>query len=448
MTTLNLGCGLDYHPGAINADQHDLTAADLQADVLRLPLADDSVMRIDALQLVEHLGYAGTVYALAEWRRVLKPGGTLFVETPDRPAACLAAARPDPPASVLHWLFGLPWAGYEHRTLFEDRDLHLLAQQAGFGRTATSRDDAPQPTLRLTACARDDPLAELRARLHIAFVSAGIVQPLTAPPHLELLETVIDRIVAAVEGLPQEGPAACMATVLGATARYDPRVTRVAVQVLSSRGVVSEAESAPVLKLAQELADEAFPARLAAWLRRRPSPPGTQAVRLRRLADEVSLYLTARLHPTEVTLQPVRGWMASTESHLAPSDREITFFCPDAIADLSKRETARGIRAFARDELSSARQHLKTAIAYNVDDPLPVWNLARLTLRKGHRLEALEQYAMLLELQPGAATALRSEMDAVTERKPDGWARFAQPVEWPRPGRSGSWMPRQQDERA
>ncbi len=428
MTILHLGSGLDYRPGAVNIDRYDPAATDLQACALRLPVAAGSVARVEARQLVEHLGYTGTIYALAEWWRVLEPGGTLLVETPDRPAACLAAAEPDPPTQALHWLFGLPWPGYEHRTLFDEADLRTLTERTGFVQVAITQSGAPQPTLRLVAHKSDDSRADLRARLHTGFVAAGIVDPPTAPPHLAHLETLCDRVITAAEAVSQESASACLTTVLGATARFDPRVTQVAIQVLVAREIVPEAAAKPYLTLARSLADEAFPARLAAHLRRSPALPGTQAVRLQRLNDQASLCLTARLHPGEVALRLALEEFEATTATPTPTDREIRFFCAEAVAHLSQRETARGMRAFARKELDTARRHLETAVAYDADNPLPVWNLARLALVEGRRLDALDHYATLLELLPGPADALRAEMDAATGREVDALALFLEPV--------------------
>lgn len=91
---LDLGCGgQKLHPKMVGVDirrngqmgvggNWDKPAAsDMEADVLALPLNDDSVDGILAKHLLEHI--IDPVQALMEWLRVLKPGGKLVVLCPD-----------------------------------------------------------------------------------------------------------------------------------------------------------------------------------------------------------------------------------------------------------------------------------------------------------------------------------------------------------------------------
>jgi tetratricopeptide (TPR) repeat protein len=182
------------------------------------------------------------------------------------------------------------------------------------------------------------------------------------------------------------------------------------------------------LDLAEALAEESFPARMAAWLRLHPSPPGTQEVRLQRLHDVVSRYLAARLLPSEVALQPTRQQFDTETANVTADDRAITFFCAEAVARHCQRLTARGVRSFALSNLEEAELHLATATAYDANNALALWNQARLSLARGQRLEALERYAALLELLPDAVSALRPELEAATGRQLDRLQEFACPV--------------------
>jgi predicted SAM-dependent methyltransferase len=157
---LHLGCGLVHRPGWINLDRFHRPAADVRADAGLLPFADASVQVIEAPQLVEHLGYVGTLYALYEWARLLAvpdpetpaDGGVLRIETPDRTATLRAALSTDTREAALPWLFGAEQEGQTHRYLFSADELAGMARAAGFESVAIEDSGAAaRPSFRLTA---------------------------------------------------------------------------------------------------------------------------------------------------------------------------------------------------------------------------------------------------------------------------------------------------------
>lgn len=83
---LNLGCQIHYFEGWTNQDivgDDPNMKVDLVCDAVKLPLEDNSVDFIYAGHLVEHFYPDTLAAAIAEWKRVLKPGGTLVIITPD-----------------------------------------------------------------------------------------------------------------------------------------------------------------------------------------------------------------------------------------------------------------------------------------------------------------------------------------------------------------------------
>lgn len=93
---LNLGCQVHYFEGWTNQDvvgDDPNMKVDLVCDAVALPLEDNSVDFIYAGHLVEHF-YPDTLpYAIAEWKRVLKPGGKIAIITPDSGAVMKDYAR-------------------------------------------------------------------------------------------------------------------------------------------------------------------------------------------------------------------------------------------------------------------------------------------------------------------------------------------------------------------
>ena len=82
---LNLGCGLDTGDSSYyHVDRLRLPGVDLVLDLDRFPWPwqDNSVTEIAAKHLVEHLEHDVT-YFMDECWRILKPGGSLYIETPN-----------------------------------------------------------------------------------------------------------------------------------------------------------------------------------------------------------------------------------------------------------------------------------------------------------------------------------------------------------------------------
>lgn len=98
---LDLACGEGYGAAVLAARGHSVIGVDLEApvliaaasryraarfvagDAMRLPFADATFDAIGALQVIEHVTDAQTDPLLVEAARVLKPGGLLYVTTPN-----------------------------------------------------------------------------------------------------------------------------------------------------------------------------------------------------------------------------------------------------------------------------------------------------------------------------------------------------------------------------
>lgn len=79
--SVNLGCGEDIRPGYCNVDVRAITDVDVIADLRDLPFEAGAFSEALAQDVLEHFWKPTSV--LTEWRRVLKPGGELYVRVPD-----------------------------------------------------------------------------------------------------------------------------------------------------------------------------------------------------------------------------------------------------------------------------------------------------------------------------------------------------------------------------
>jgi SAM-dependent methyltransferase len=82
MRTLDVGCGRNKRPGAIGIDRHPASHADVLCDLDRFPypFAASSFDRLLAIHVIEHLD--DVLRALEEFHRLVRPGGTVRIETP------------------------------------------------------------------------------------------------------------------------------------------------------------------------------------------------------------------------------------------------------------------------------------------------------------------------------------------------------------------------------
>lgn len=78
-------CGIDPSPRAIEQAKRDNPSCEFQvASAEKLPFPDGSFDAVYSLEVIEHV--AQYQQMLGEIARVLKPGGVLFVQTPNYPA--------------------------------------------------------------------------------------------------------------------------------------------------------------------------------------------------------------------------------------------------------------------------------------------------------------------------------------------------------------------------
>lgn len=81
---LNLGSGGTWIKGFYNIDANPMSACDVIGHIDRIKLRSQSVGAIYNSHVFEHIPRAQAPRVLAEWRRVLKPGGKLYICVPDQ----------------------------------------------------------------------------------------------------------------------------------------------------------------------------------------------------------------------------------------------------------------------------------------------------------------------------------------------------------------------------
>lgn len=138
---LHLGCWKRYIPGFVHVDICDLPHIDFKHPVDRLPMfQDDTVELIYASHVFEYFDRQEAQTVLAEWRRVLKPAGTIRLAVPDFPALIKVYEQTGDLSRILGPLYGrmpVDEGGdaalvIYHKTVYDFASLRQLLEEAGF----------------------------------------------------------------------------------------------------------------------------------------------------------------------------------------------------------------------------------------------------------------------------------------------------------------------------
>lgn len=131
---LHLGCGKRHLPGYVHVDVIPFDHLDHVADISRLDfIGSDAVDEVYASHVLEHFKQKDIPRVLQEWRRVLKPHGTLRLAVPDFAAIVKRYQQ----TGTLDGLQGLLFGGqsYEynfHHIAFDLASITALLTRQGF----------------------------------------------------------------------------------------------------------------------------------------------------------------------------------------------------------------------------------------------------------------------------------------------------------------------------
>ena len=134
---IHLGCGKRQIPGFVHCDRVAFPHVDHVIDIRNLEIfGDDSAELIYACQVLEYFDREEVGIVLAEWRRVLRPGGTLRLSVPN----FAFIARMYAAGLKLDWFLGTLYGkiddgsnGYVyHKTTYDEESLRRVLTLAGF----------------------------------------------------------------------------------------------------------------------------------------------------------------------------------------------------------------------------------------------------------------------------------------------------------------------------
>lgn len=134
---LHLGCDKRFIPGFVHIDLADYPHIDHRHDVRSLPMmADASADLVYACHILEYFDRVEVKDVLAEWTRVLKPGGVLRLAVPDFEALIAVYGETHDLNRVIGPMYGRwPVPGTTttiyHRTVYDFASLASVLETAG-----------------------------------------------------------------------------------------------------------------------------------------------------------------------------------------------------------------------------------------------------------------------------------------------------------------------------
>lgn len=140
-TILDIGCSRNKIPGAIGIDIDPSCDADILHDlnVYPYPIESNSVDQIFAKHIIEHLNDPRSF--LKELYRILKPGGTAFVETPH--FSCrVAYSEPEHKLFYSYFMFDELLKGLDFRILRREITFYKSFRHFGIQYLANKFPDA------------------------------------------------------------------------------------------------------------------------------------------------------------------------------------------------------------------------------------------------------------------------------------------------------------------
>jgi len=160
---LNVGCGEDARPGFVNIDIRRLEKIDLVADAENLPFRERVAEEIVATDILEHFPWRRTEALLTHWHSLLKPGGRIFLRTPNL-EGLLELYRTRPPGwqreegsekgvdPVVERIFGgQDYQGNFHHVIYDRHALTELLEKVGFSVIEIVPDGQDVSNLRVQA---------------------------------------------------------------------------------------------------------------------------------------------------------------------------------------------------------------------------------------------------------------------------------------------------------
>ena len=411
---LNLGCGIIYKPGYINIDKFDNSVADMVRDVDDLPFDSNSVDIIEANHIIEHFDYIHCLYVLSDWFRILKPDGTLVLETPDLEKSFkkLMSSNFENQQKTLQWIYGIDNPGMQHKTGFTFDFLKNLLEQIGFEKI--SREEAKthlyEPGIRITCkksknCTNKQFIASFRKKLKTITNDSESLISLENFCIKEILDTYFEEYI-------KNKKIEVIDKIISKSAICNPRISLIFIEELIKANLIDKDDVKEKIRLINYLIKMNFHKRLfSLWIKNKKVVGKT---------DENFNDFIKHLESLIESVLEKGDYEEQLEyiSNLKAVD--IKIFNINTAQFEARKLFNIAVKEFHEKNLAKSLDSMLQSIKINPENPLAHWSLARLKVALKSDKEAIKgdyENALMLMKNKQNRKIIKKELDYLNNKK-------------------------------
>lgn len=399
---LNVGSGKRYEPNYINIDLYEGILADQQMSAINLKFPDNSCEEVKALQLIEHLGFFKSLYALSEFFRVLQLNGNLIIETPDIDKAFRSYLNGnyEQKKEILGWIFGIPHEGLQHKLCYPSELLVEILRKVGFNDIKEKRfynvESIPTIKIECKKSSGEDYLnffhiiSLLRKRMLIDNIVDFKDSFLTKEQ-----EDLLTFIMLKLKAFEKEKDKDIIFDIIKTTLIRSPQITKIFLNVIDDYDYLSSLEKQYINEITEDLIKYNLPNILYNSLKKAPIIPGTQKFVFssieafgKRIIDKI-LFFRSEKQKQLTRLKELSNVKNQDQSY---------FFSQATIQRKSQEFFYQGIKEFYNQNYEIAKVKLLSSIQLFRDDLIYYWNLSKVFAKLNLKSNALKTYRRTLRL--------------------------------------------------
>lgn len=397
---LNIGCGKNFKPDYCNVDLYDDIVADRKMSALDLEFGDYSCQEIQANQLIEHLGFYQSIYALSEFYRILESEGKLILETPDLETAFSTYLKSsyEEKINTLNWVYGLPHEGLEHKFCFPPPLLHEILENVGFKNVIYTNfyNQESIPTIKFIANKQEvdkidrifQDFSHIRKRMIVKKV-IDFKDLFVAKEQEDLLNYLLITAIS----LQKHNDLKNFLNSVIKSLIYSPQIVKIFLEEIKNAKIYSDLKRTQILEIAELLLKSKFHEILLESLMKAPLIPGSQKAVFSSI-ESFGVGVIDKLLSSGSEKEKMTEKLKELSQNL--KNYSISSFSSNIIRRKSLDFFYLGIKCFYKQDYEIALKDMITAIKMYRDNFLYFWNLAKVLVNLNLKEKAIQYYKKTL----------------------------------------------------